>query len=198
MDEIARRTLPVMDATYAANVRERLIPMIEKNCQPFLESIGQDVDTYKLFRGMRTVVGTAIQRKQVRLDKRDPAQTEEPTHRKINNFFTKEFGAPFRNAVFATGNSIEASVYGNAVHVIYPIGDFTFLWSPVVKDQTYDLKWHYLGGFSNVPPTQKLVDQTLRDVEYTMNDMKKAILSKSEIMIRCKEYYAVDMRVFKT
>ena len=145
---------------------------------------------------MKAKPGHPIQRKEVRLTNRTPHATDELRHERFNDFFSRKFGYPFRNSVFATGDSMDAAVYGNGIHVIFPIGDFDFLWSPYVRDMTYDLKWEPIGGFSHVPPSQDLVDKTLNNVEYQVTDFKGAIISGKEIMIRCKEYYAVDWRVF--
>jgi hypothetical protein len=167
--------------------------IIQKDCQPFLEAIGNKPKSNILYRGM-TGPSAPIQKKQVHLDSRKPMTTNNEIHDLINDYFTRQFGEPFRNALFTSGDRDQALGYGNKVLSIFPIGNFTFVWSPRMIDM-YDVTWPRPGGFSNVTPSQEAVDYTLEAYDYTNKSFTSAIHSGNEIMIRCNEYYAVTQTV---
>jgi hypothetical protein len=177
---------------------EKLTPaaisaMIQKDCQPFLSAIGNEPIRNMLYRGM-TGPRVPIQKKQVHLSSRKPMTTNNEIHGLINDYFTRQFGEPFRNALFASGDRGHALGYGNKVLSIFPIGEFTFVWSPEMSDM-YDVTWPRPGGFSNVTPSQEMVDVTLEAYDYTNKSFKSALRSGHEIMIRCNNYYAVQPAV---
>jgi len=168
--------------------------IIQKDCQSFLEAIGNKPKSNMLYRGVAIYAAKPIQKKQVHLTSRKPMTTNNEIHHLINDYFTRQFGEPFRNALFVSGDHTQASGYGNTVLSIFPIGDFTFVWSPGVNDM-YDVTWPRPGGFSNVTPSQEAVDYTLEPYKYTNKSFTAAIHSGNEIMIRCNEYYAVTQTV---
>ena len=169
-----------------------IIETIKKDCKPFLQLINGDIMEYTLWRGMLQALPAGIQRKDVRLDDREPLSSNPSKHEKFNNYFERAFGAPFRNSAHCTGKRKIAKMYGMA-YVVFPIGKFDWVWSPKVADLTMDIVWPTPGGWTNVPPSQEVVDEKLSKAGYTKNkNLKAAIKSGNEIMIRCKEYYAVE------
>ena len=135
---------------------------------------------------------TPIVRRKVRLDDRTPMSTAQVTHDRFNAYFQEKFGAPFRNSLHTSGDGGHASSYGNLFE-IYPIGDFEFVWSPKVNDIAFDVIFPPVGGFTNVPRSQEVINKKLDTMQYTNKNLIGAIESGNEIMIRSKSYYAVKL-----
>ena len=173
-----------------------ILATIEKDCKPFLSLIGGDISKYRMFRGMPFSRNSGnIFRKQIRLDDRRPMSTADIKHDRYNHFFQEVYGQPFRNSLFATGDRKMAKYYGYPF-VVFPIGNFDWLWSKDVNDLALDIHFPPVAGFHNVPPTQEVIDDKLEFAGYRKNhDLPGAIKSGNEIMIRGKEYYAVRTAV---
>jgi hypothetical protein len=115
-------------------------PMIEmlqmavkvgNECQFF---ISQTAPYRPLYRGISSSnFGEPMITKRVRLDDREPTDTTEELHALANEYFVEQYGAPFRNSMFVTGDDSWAGAYGR-IYSVYPIGDFEYLWSPKTKD----------------------------------------------------------------
>jgi hypothetical protein len=106
-------------------ISDEVIDSIRKDCQPFLK--------YKnfLFRGM-SGKGKEAFIKERRKD-RQPLHTDEVVNKIIDNIFLKVWGWRARSeGVFAT-NGFDVSFYGQR-HAIFPIGNFTYLWSELFTD----------------------------------------------------------------
>ena len=105
--------------------------LIIKNCQPYLRQIKNDL----MFRGLTIPQDSnaAFGKKKARLDGREPMDTSPKIHNSLNKHFTEEYGHPYRNGVFTTGDSNIAGKYGDTM-MIFPIGDFEFIWHPEIKD----------------------------------------------------------------
>jgi len=165
----------------------RYAERIQRDCQPYLNAINNQVDRYEIYRGMKRV-HSAFSKRTVRLDKRNPTDSPRDVHDAVNEYFHDTFGAPFRNAMFCTGNLTEVREYGEAF-VVYPIGDFEFLWSPYVDDMFKE--WEDFNIETNLDTPQFI--KTRIAGKFFNTDIKKAIDSEHEIMIRCNNYYAVDV-----
>ncbi len=144
--------------------------------------------------------------KDVRLDGRNPKDTDVDSHNYINREFTKLYGEPFRNAMFMTGNMRDTLRYGHAFQV-FPVGQFNFIWSPTVTDLW--IKGGELRRALRIPmsrftdPEERMKNEQYKSKvfkefnenvisSYQTDDMKAALGSGKEIMVRCKSYYAVD------
>ena len=175
-----------------------ILKLIKKDCKPFLNLINNQINEYKLYRGLEAASHPeSITKKQIRLNDRRPMSSAQEKHDRYNHYFEEVFGAPFRNALFASGDRAMAQFYGYPF-VVFPIGEFEFIWSPDVNDMALDIQWPSVGGFVNVPPSQEVVDDKLEFAGYRKNiDLAQAIKSGNEIMIRGKEYYAVRTAVFQ-
>ncbi len=185
-----------MKITEITDDRKQILNIIKKDCKPFLQIIGNKIDTFVMFRGMEDIYSDPIVRKKVRLDDRKPMSSAPIKHERYNHYFEDTFGQPFRNSLHASGNQHMAEYYGD-VFVIFPIGKFDWLWSPMINDMAMDIRWPMVGGQLNVPPSQEAVEEYLDTLNYNMNsDLKGAIQSGNEIMIRCKEYYAINIEEF--
>ncbi len=178
--------------------RDEILKLIKKDCKPFLQRIGNKIGSYKLYRGMGFAENKdTIVRKSVRLGDRRPMSTAQSKHDRYNKFFVTMFGEPFRNALFVSGDEDMAKYYGEP-YVIFPIGDFDWVWSTAINDIAMDIRWPDVNGWVNMPPDQITVDEKLGSLNYTINsNFIGAIKSGNEIMIRGKEYYATKIHVFK-
>ena len=165
--------------------RERVIELIKENCKPFLEQIDYDVSKYKMFRGYKGSVASAISSK-IRLDDRKPSDMRQHKHQLINSYFESKFGEPFRNAMFVSGYEAHATKYGTPF-LVFPTGDFTFVWSPRVKD-LYEASFQLSGDVS-----KRELYQWMDKKIYTNTDLKGGIKQRNEIMIRGAGYYGINI-----
>ena len=188
---------------------------IHANCQFYLQQIKGVKSEFPLdakmsiaYRGMNSKEHheTAIVLKDVRLGDRNPADSDKETHDYINREFTKLYGQPFRNALFITGNRSETQRYGYTFQV-FPVGQFKFIWSRSVKDlwvEGRDMRRTLrLPTGDTVDSETRLKNEKYKSAvfkefhervisQYESTDMKAAIGSGKEIMVRCKQYYAVN------
>jgi len=173
------------DSEEDVDKRERVIELIKENCKPFLQQIDYDVSKYKMFRGYKASNAAAISSK-IRLDNRKPRDTSSKIHSLMNSYFESKFGEPFRNAMFVTGFEAHAAKYG-IPYLVFPAGDFTFAWSPRVKDlfqQTYSMSDSI---------TEEEFNEWMDKQIYSNTDLKKAIKQRNEIMIRGSGYYGINI-----
>lgn len=176
--------------------RERAIDLIKKHCQPFLQQIDYDVPKYKMFRGYKGSNAAAVS-DTINLTNRKPRDTSIEVHNMMNEYFESKFGEPFRNAMFVTGFEAHAEKYGT-VFLVFPAGNFTFAWSPRVKDL-----YVAAGGSGGVDPLSGFAGAgTLAPEEfnkwmdkkiYSNTDLKSAIKQRNEIMIRGSGYYGINI-----
>lgn len=115
----------------------------------------------------------------VRKDRR-PLDTDIDSHRTVDEFLKVQYGIAGRSqTLFVTGDDHVADGYGD-VYLILPRGQFKFLWSPDIGD---------LAGI-NIPRGEELIDVVERS-EFRTDDFHDAIQSGHEIMLDCKDYYAI-------
>jgi hypothetical protein len=176
---------------------------IKDDCQPFLKAINYDVKHYWLTRGVNNSEEDFITRR-VRLKDRNPRDTPYPVHQLLNDYFTKKFGEPFRNAMFATNSLEQATEYAfgglteGERYLVYPTGNFTFIWSPEIFDlldilQYYNLHAACTAERAATPQFQETFNKlkTEKLSTYTNKDLKAAIKSRNEVMIRCIGYHGI-------
>lgn len=154
-------------------------------CQPFFKESGGRL----VYRGINkprnpfTVTSGAGEHDAYRMDvrtDRKPLHTDELTHWNIDAIFKKQFGIAARSeGLFVTGSNQVASLYG-PTYIVIPRGEFKYLWSPITAD---------MYGVQFKPEDD--VEQMVRDMDYKMTDLQDAINSRHEIMIFCKDYYAL-------
>ncbi len=164
---------------------------IGKECKQYLSQVS---DPFNLYRGADAV--DTIIKKRIRLDDREPLGMNKRMQGMVNKFFTKKFGAPFRFSMLCTGEQWVAEGFGE-VYIVFPIGDFEFLWANDVEDLNEHI-WRFEEEFGDRIDYSDIV-QLLGDKDYRRNDMNSAIASGKEIMIRAKGYYGLhldDMRGF--
>ncbi len=168
---------------------------IIRNCSYYFDQINNRPDKYILYRGMKSNTisseieyqdnDVTIYLKGVRKN-RLPLTTGNRNHARFDSYFDQLFGVPYRTvSLFATGSYLQAEEYARysefgKVFVILPKGNFTFIWSPSIRDL-------YLNAnvIQNIDMAKK---------HYTNKDLISAIHSGSEIMIDCDAYYAIDAK----
>ena len=158
------------------------IEKIKRDCQPYLQQVDNKPFTkYPIYRGI-TADGALMFKKKVRLEDRWAMSMTDDTHQFINKEFTKLYGEPFRNAMFVTSDERKTWTYG-LPYQVFPIGKLTFLWSTIVGDlwaAMQKVKYKSIDAIDDVLSS------------YQTTDLKAASASGKEIMIRCKEYYAIN------
>lgn len=154
----------------------KAIVQIQRDCKPFLKQCGMEA---LAFRGFTNNYLAPFFKRATRQN-RKPMNTSKVAQAEQDKWFDEHFGFKARSAsVFTTGNYDDANSYGQ-VFAIFPIGDFQFVWSPKVGDL-------FMAQGSD--------NQTdfLNDGNYQDTNLPAALASDNEIMIDCKEYYAVKI-----
>lgn len=190
-----------------AAIRDSVM-MIKRDCGPYLREI-KDPTKVRAYRGIQldTRPHPVFLKKDVRTD-RHPKDTPEGISKLMDNWFKKKFGIKFRSeSMFVTSRAWTAAAYG-LVYMVFPIGDYDYVWSKKYSDLTEDAftavtqkakdnpeELKYLNvTHSNLK--QKHLDEVMEDGDYKFNKglVEALTQSKSEVMIKCKSYYALDTR----
>ena len=178
--------------------------LIKRDCRPYLQQNKSPIFRTPIFRGlgMLKVSDSIIIKKQVRLDYRQTKDMNVSIHIAMNDWMTKKFGEPFRNGLFVSGSRNVVNMYGRT-YIIFPIGNFTFLYHDKFSDiySTYSsFHWTYQDDIGNTPDKKTMTKFSKKFVKHIasvnngnwkQDTIEQASMSKNEIMIRCKEYYAV-------
>jgi hypothetical protein len=143
--------------------------------------------------------------KEVRKD-RTPLSTWKPLHDYIDHYMKEKFDINGRKgSMFCMGKygDIFTGGYGKT-NVVFPIGDFKFLWSPHVEDlfdqiemylmddrqKDKSLRKQYMDGdkFNN-----EELDAYFNSLNYTDRDLDYALSIKREIMVECDRYISIPI-----
>ena len=131
---------------------------------------------------------------------RNPLDTPTINHNLADKWLNDNVGGRFRSdhIAFCTGRQTTASAYGT-VHIIVPIGDFSFCWSPLIRDMSNVLP--KTGAVSAAAALNDqlsdeeirtgMVEHVLARGRYQTTQLTSAIASLNEIMLRCNQYYAL-------
>lgn len=161
--------------------QDAIVELIKRDCKPYFDA---SPGNRLMFRGMRGRSKTKAFKRTVRAD-RAPKDTSDELHKAMDDWFLEKFGFKARsNAMFATGHATIAGTYGS-LYAVFPIGDFEFVWSPNVDDLTLRTE--------NLRPDE--IPDVLEDCEFRKTGLRSAINSQNEIMISCREYYAVPLKL---
>lgn len=178
---------------------------VKSDCAPYLKEINYALSDHMLYRGVVDTTRKYIA-KTVRLEDRKPKDIELELHNRINEYFNEKFGAPFRNSIHVTSHEPQAYEYASggdesgSVYIIFPVGNFDFLWSPKISDMLDAAMGHDLQRYGNYGNTERDVTKLKKYWErfknealatYQTTDLIAAINSEHEVMIRCKEYYGI-------
>lgn len=174
----------INEAATLINTAEEIVERIKSECQPFLK----EVQGRRAYRGIQKSNPAAnYMKKEVRTD-RQPLTSTRDQHDFIDGELYKKFGwHPRSEAMFVFGapTNFQLSVYGS-IFMVFPIGQYKYVWSPDIRDLYQDLpvdrKSYMQQWAERMIPTYK--DTGLKTA-LTMKDY--------EVMIGCKEYYAVRL-----
>jgi len=203
-------TLKTDDAEDVRKLKQ-LAQLVYKNCQPFLEEIDYEVGEYVLYRGInkgKDIAQIFTNQLLSRRPDRMPLHTDQFAHDAFNEYFTKKFNHPFRNALFVTGNIKIAKDYGTP-YAVFPIGDFEYLWAKNTTDLYVAYSYtepakdfsilnkfmNYAGVGMDSDSFASIKKDTFKwlndDVEFSQEDLKDAIETGNEIMLWVDNYYAI-------
>lgn len=132
---------------------EEVIHRIKTDCARFLDEIdfyvGPGVESATsimsttvpraLWRGM-TLVNTQFTKLPGNRT-RSPSDTSPLMHRLLMQYFQDHFGYPYRHAgVFCSSARSQAWGYGDNIFLVFPIGDYSYVYSPKIQDayQAFD------------------------------------------------------------
>lgn len=183
------------------------------DCRPYFEELGYDITAaMSLFRGLKTIPqgNQLLYKKDVRVD-RKPTDTPVPIQQYLDQTFQQQFGVPFRSkAMYTTGSRLAASYYGTLC-IVFPIGQFKYLWSSEVEDlfgrirdrvleqsddESFELfassiSQHYQTHGELTHDVEEMIDDILDEANYQDDQLKQAIQSRNEIMIATDQYYII-------
>jgi len=192
-------TTRIIEIKNKYNLSPRMIEFcmdVRRDCQPYLQANPDPIFGDPLFRGIRTEKEFVDEPTKIKTG-RDPVNSPAIIHQEANVYFIDKFKQPFRNALFCTGNDIEATGYG-AEFIIFPKGDFQFIWSPVISD--FFTAYEDFGEAYKKTPNYSASDLQHDFVEaiiigkgkYTSKNLLAAIRSGHEIMISCDSYHGFN------
>lgn len=179
--------------------------LIERDCKPFLRESKQHGLLYRGVEERGIPIDTALSirpgvdtarandliywEKAVRKD-RKPKDTRLLQHNVLDGWFKKKFGFGARSeAMFCLGETGKTLLRQYGVPcVVFPIGEFQYVWSPIVKDLYNDVGQDQ----KMLQDTDALVDY-LEDAKYIDSHLHKAVNMKNEIMVKCDRYYAFEL-----
>jgi len=186
------------------NVIEWLI-QISQQCQPFIREVGWD-KCFELYRGVPGVGNREFIEKRVRLDSRTPKSMDPYLFDEINRYFTEIYGQPFRNAMLTTGDKFHTRLFGETF-MVFPKGDFKFLWNENVDDFNFALsnfstddnvrnrvEGSVWSSDNRDMINQWFLEEFVKETDWHTIDMGAAIAANAEIMIRCKDYWGINCR----
>jgi hypothetical protein len=184
---------------------DKIISAIKNDCQPFLRTVNNPLS---LYRGVDVDDGRIFIQKRARLNIRDPQGMSVRDQRAANSYFKRKFGQPFRFSAICTGDIEFASDFGEA-YWVFPIGEFSFCWSPIVDDLNQYINLDFVPVSERQSKGKMKLQQaiteigysaamnkTMESLKYQTTDLNRAIKSGNEIMIRCTSWYGVNVYEF--
>ena len=193
---------------------------IFKSCQPFLNRIDNEVKYYPMYRGLKIPKTVEIGVKAARLTNRTPKDSSPLIHDSFNRVFNEQYGHPYRNGVFASGDYHTAAAYGDGVYAIFPIGEFDYIWHEEIKDlyvmlaeRGNDLTYEYARLTHDINPEdenfEEEFDKFVGEIDYgdllefaikkygdyhtqsSYDDLTAGISCRAEIMVWTPKYYVM-------
>ncbi len=191
-----------LDEVAPVQTIDETVDFLLKNCKPFLKEMGlkKGKPPRWLYSGRKHQASTYVRRVQ---QDRTPLDTPKLVHTAFDTLFQKKFRVKARsNSIFCTGNYGRASAYGHPF-IIVPIGKYTYLYSTKVRDLYDYVRLSAQASATGVHldrgsrpsdrDMDKLMDFFKETVEsYTNKNLDKGIKSGTEVMVQCKEYFAIS------
>lgn len=184
----------------------RIFEQIIKDCKRYIQEA--TMNEIFLYRGSSNTAewnstgAGGIGRFKARLGDRRPSDTPLEVHNLLNQWFTDNFGKPWRNGVFVTANQDVAGGYGK-YGAFYPIGNYEYLFSPVIGDlygyldKNSDFELFADGDIVTKKEDDELVVMIHTDDYKRNEDLDEAEAVEHEISFWCNEYYLLKPLVHK-
>ena len=182
---------------------------IQSECSDYLSIPG--ATSAFLFRGIRQVGDPVVEyykdpesgvtltyRIIHRRTDRQPMSMPAAASQVADDYFQRTFGWRARSAgIFAVGSRTIAGTYGPS-HIIVPIGNTSFVWSPKVNDlfEVYDNLADQCAedGLSTSSTLRAFEDFLDFEADYMSGSLERAIKSSHEIMLNCDSYVAIEAK----
>ena len=196
-DEEFERDVNVIQQAYnMTGVDVQFALSVRNKCRTYLEEVNfRPCSEYGLYRGLQNANADYVSKK-IRTQDRNPKDSTKQLHTLLNKFYTENFGANFRDAMFCTGSYELAQEFGQA-YTIFPVGDFKYLWDMDSKDIYVEfLNYARKSNIKAEGPeyTTQIAEAFIEDViskhTFDSTDLMTAIKRGHEIMIRGKSYLA--------
>ena len=173
---------------------DEYLPILEKECAPYLKECKKAGGF--LYRAIND--SFSIKKMKPRSDRR-PRDTPIELHNFMDDYFKKNFGWKARSeGVFVSSDFSYISEYASHVHMFFPIGKFKYVWSKHVSDIFIIFREHEIIDINDNEMNGDISDHedTLIDVlrHYQNNNLYSAIVAGNEVMVKCKEYYLINMK----
>lgn len=160
-----------------------------KHCAPFLRAVDGGVNQHQqLWRGGDEGGKKKFDRIEARTGARNPKDTPQNVHDYLNKWFKEKFGWSARDALFCSGRQGVASQYGD-IKAIFPIGRFSYIWSPDIQDMYSDLHLKHYGYDDEDEFSWDMLDKRLDKTNWKTDGLDEALKGMSEIMINCDAYF---------
>lgn len=192
-----------------------IITSIRRDCQPFIQQSDRERPLYRGIQVDAEIRNQPFSKFSVHI-KRNPLTMGKGLYNIINKGFKfGGFKARRDNSIFCTANQDTAQNYGTPF-IVFPIGNFSFTWSPIIKDMYTTSRWSEIfqdvydasntnnGWFAlrKMQPDWPLYKDMIKHADYNKlgnnlryfykdTDLREASDRSTEIMISCKEYYAI-------
>jgi len=173
---------------FHAPATEEIVAKIKRDCQPWLAAANGHI----AYRGIRGATEDFVDGK-VNQNRR-PIDIEPAIHDEINDIFQSlGFVAQRGNSLFVSGSIKQAKFYGRdtgGVFVVLPKGNFEFTWSPYIDDLNGQADEIEMMDSNEL---ERFINNNYQDG----GNLREAIETGNEIMLHCKEFYAIDSDLYK-
>jgi hypothetical protein len=186
--------------TELEDIKDDLLTGLERDCREYKKAVKGADFKYFLYSGRRSDAPDYSIRVP-RTDRR-PKDMDIQFHTLFDDIFNDVFGWKARSeGLFVTSEFRVAMSYGNP-YIVIPFDGFKFIWSPrisdlfnwVRRDATLYNK-HPKRDERNAPYLTRYITNVIKK-DYKDTDLKRAISSSHEIMLKCTKYYLIDVKYY--
>lgn len=184
---------------------ENAAAQIFANCQPFLTAAKfnftkRGLQSTGLFRGISPLVTADWFSEQKTRKGRLPVDSTQIVQHLLDELFEEKYGYKFRaDSIFTVGSISMAIEYGRP-YLVFPIGQFHFLWSrrlidayPLFNEISPDLRTSPFSSEKRAA-LKAALNVGIEEADFVFDaDLPAAIKSKHEIALHCDKYYALRL-----
>lgn len=176
---------------------EHIKDVLERNCKPFIKEL----------KGVKSLVYRGINRNikdlkelPVRVD-RTPRFISMDLHKRLGDYSKKKFGWNMRTeGLFCTSSLENAREFAKASPIIvFPVGNYKYMWNDDIW-KLYDMydKWDDRDDVSIAPYKNREWETIQYEIDqYQTTNLNKYLKDpdpyKTEVVFKCKTYYAINM-----